>query len=413
MDIDSDLIPFRTDLRTKNEDYDQYALSFLDKMNRKNTENLLKFFPFFSAEIQNVVIDCIFNRINNLFENNQTLECKPMSFFLEIIQILCSEDYFKMNDISQYIIQLINKSFRSNLSLEIQQCILDTFSVFISTHNEFKNSDFYEVVPDLIQYYDSSINLFPLFISLIANPPFPSEQLIESIVTMIYNNSYEKKYTINAFHFFELCLKNDLEVNYDPFLQQVQYFLSSEDELIYSSFLDFLIVFPEAKPDMIDSLLEFENQIKKSKIKAKIFFIFNRPKYFKIWKETNAEEITQCSLKNMKSRNPILRTYAIISYLSYQNIPEILYDDEIAHILLDNYENPLLTEPVSNLLYRWLCDIEMDDDTKMQLFQTINGEYDNLKVVLNLNIDKPNNSLYLALESIIDTIYNFGIDEAS
>lgn len=415
MDIDSDLISFRTDLRTNDEDYDQYALSFLDKIDKNSTEKFVNFFPFFSAETQNIVIDCIFNRINNLIENNQTSECKLTSFYLDIIKIFCNEDYLKVHDISQYMIQLINKSFQANISPKIQQDFLDTFSVFISTHNEFKNSDFYEIVPDLIQYYDSSINQFPFFISLIANPPFPPEQLIDFIVKMIYNNSYETKYTTKAFRFFELCLKNNLKVNYDPFLQQVQYFLSSENKKIYSSFLDFLIVFPDAKPDMIDLLLEFESHIKKPKheaIKIKIFCIFNQPKYFKIWKETHAEEIIECALKNMNSTNSILNTYAIISYLSYQRISEITYDDEIAHILLDNYENPLLTDPISRLLIYWLYDKEMDDDTKIQLFQAVNSEYDNLKVVINLNLEKPNNNLYLALESIIDTIYNFGIDEA-
>ena len=81
MDIDSDLISFRTDLRTNDEDYDQYALSFLDKIDKNSTEKFVNFFPFFSAETQNIVIDCIFNRINNLIENNQTSECKLTSFY--------------------------------------------------------------------------------------------------------------------------------------------------------------------------------------------------------------------------------------------------------------------------------------------------------------------------------------------
>lgn len=418
MDADSDLNSIRTNLRSSNKNYDQYAFPFLESyLDTENIEQIVNIFPFFSEEIQIKVVNQIFSTISLSCKNIGEEHFQELFFFmLEIIQIFDYNDYYKMIDFAQPVLQLLDQSFDLKLSKEIQQKLLDVLSEFIYKYSELKNSDFYEKIQDLIHKFNSTLNLLPLFTSLIINPPFPPDQFVDFLVTTIYDNEYEKKYTRKTFKFFKACMKNNIKVNYHPFLQQIQSyepFLQQiqKSKKLCSSFFDFLITCPFECPDIINFLLQFEDNTTKPKLKIKIFQLFLNPKYFNIWKKTNDEQIIQCAVKNLESDHSYLRALAIIAFIFYQEIQDIKYSDDLAQLMIDNFENPILTFPISKLILHWICDISMTSDVKEQVYDMVLNEYENLKVVINLNLDDPiNNQHYFYFESLIDKIYNTMIE---
>lgn len=408
MDVETDLNPIRADLRAKDEDYDQFALPFIEEqITTESSSQIINFFPYFSHDMQITVANKLFSLACSLDCDNKQLK-SLFILILDIIQALENENYFDPLDISQQMIDLLKLIFGSNFSIKIQQKILNIFSSYIFTHYDLKTPEFYDVVLNIMQQFSDTLNLLPLFISIVSNPPFPPQQLIESIVNTIYANEYETKYTSKTFRFFEFCVKNELDINYEPFFQKIDIFLSSGNEKIYCSFIDFLIELPEAKPEFLDELLHFEEAITNDEKKIKIFLLFFKPNYRNDWLYNNADMIVECALKNIRSENYDLRTLAILAYIYYQQIPRIPYDGEIAQIMVDNFENPLLTIPILSLLLHWIFDDTMENDIKEQVYNMVISEYDNLKLVINSREEDDKSAPYsLLFESLIDKIYSY------
>lgn len=413
---DNDLNSIRADLRDTNKDYDCYALPFImGRFSKKDLCRILNFFPFFSKEIQIQVLNQLFT-ITFLEDADEDFAVRRLTLNLEVIDYLINDNYFDSIDVSQHIINFFYRIFDLGPHFSsCQQRFIDIFSKYIQIHNELKTPEFYDFISKFIEYFCSTLNLLPLFISLISFRPYPSKDLVDSMVNFIYSNFDDRQDISLIFDFFEFCVKNQLDIDYEPFFQKIPFLLSKNDKKVYSSFIDFLLIFPEAKPDILPLLLQIESSIDSDKLKNKIFHIFVNKKYYEIWKESNANEIIGCVSKYLKSENKRLQSIAIYLFINYQQISNVPFSNDVAKLLIDNFEIPFLTTPVSLLLIKWINDTSMNDKTKLDLYKLILNEYDNIKIVITSNIkeDQYQTCLYSLLGTYIDIIYSFGLEEKS
>ncbi|OHT03408.1 hypothetical protein TRFO_06620 [Tritrichomonas foetus] len=387
-------------------DLNEYEISFLksifigtDNISKDVIKDAEKYFDSFDDDIQNCIVIQLFyfyfespinhiriaslETIHDIFTSNDNSN-KTFPFFKEAMKVL------------EPLITIQNEQY-----IEIQQVALNILAKTILCSPEEKIPDFYRFIEQLVITFEcTSLKFAFLFYSLIKSEPYPHNSLVSYMFKYIYcvlTNSKKDSMRVST-QFLVLALKNQFNGNFTPFFCLVPALLNSNDLIIQRNAITIISFIPEPPNGLFEFLMSNIETFQTSELS--LGFVIICEKFSSFWKKDHAEQVIQNILPFCFSDNYQIKTIAIKCLFSYfPSFPS--YSRDLCQLLIDNFENPLLTRPIMKTIHLWVSHMDhMDEALYCDMICLLRENYDNLEGI-SLTLDNEDSLILLNILHII------------